>query len=99
MVALGKRSTDFLIWRESTSAKLTMFTFGLLENSKRSLSPFPPAPIPAIFNLSLGAIWPLPKTCRGTIIKPAAASEVSFRNFRRSNLLLFSILINQCLFL
>jgi hypothetical protein len=39
--------------------------------------------MPAIFNLSLGEIYPLPNTCRGTIKKPEAASAVLRMNFLR----------------
>ena len=54
---------------------VAIFTFLVLKNSARSLWPFPPAPIPATFRVSLGATNPLPKTCLGTIKKPVAASE------------------------
>jgi hypothetical protein len=42
-----------------------------------------------MFNLSLGAVNPLPITWRGTIKKPAAASEVFRINFLREELMLF----------
>jgi hypothetical protein len=40
----------------------------------------------AIFNLSLGAMYPLPNTCRGTIKNPVAAMALSLRNFLREAL-------------
>src|SRR5690606_226421 len=65
-----------------------MFTFGLLANDEISLSPLPPAPIPAIFSLSLGAINPgPPNTCLGTIINPAVANPAPLINFLRESLL------------
>src|SRR4030095_4134569 len=69
-----------------------MFTLELFENSARSLSPFPPAPIPAIFNLSLGATKPRPNTCLGTIKKPAPANEAFLINFLLEN---FSFIIES----
>src|SRR5688572_30648619 len=75
-----------------------MFTFGLLANELRSLSPLPPAPIPAIFNLSLGATKPLPRTWRGTIKKPAAATDEFLINLRRDSETLFFFFIGVFMF-
>ena len=46
--------------------------------------PIPPIPIPAIFNLSLGAVNPklLPIIDDGTIVKPAIDVVPTFKNLR-----------------
>ncbi len=54
-----------------------------------SEEPFPPAPIEAMFNLSLGAVYPFPNTCLGTIKKPPAARAELLIKFRQVDL--FSI--------
>ena len=45
-----------------------------LDTPSISLRPLPPAPMAAMFSLSLGAGIPRPRTWRGTIIKPAPAA-------------------------
>jgi hypothetical protein len=72
---------------QSTSEKATTLLAPLLKELKRSDCPFPPAPMAAMFSLSLGAVYPFPMTCLGTIKKPAAASELFLRKF----LLLFCL--------
>jgi hypothetical protein len=56
-LAFGKRSLDFAARLSSTSQSATILTFGLLKIVEDRLT-FAAAPIPAIFNLSLGAINP-----------------------------------------
>ena len=62
----------------STSHRKAIFAFScgtnaffssshLLINPAQSLVPFPPAPIVAIYNVSLGAVNPRPNTWRGTM--------------------------------
>src|SRR5690242_14896114 len=62
-----------------------MLTLGLVENSFRSPPPLPPAPMPAMFSLSLGAMKPRPNTWRGTMMKLPAAREAPFTNSLREN--------------
>src|SRR5438270_9488329 len=51
----------------------------------RSTAPCPPTPMPAILSFSLGGVTPSPpNTCRGTIVKLAAAAPAAFKNRRRS---------------
>ena len=57
----------------STSHRNPISAFPDCAKLLRSLWPFPPTPIPAIINRSLGAKNPGPPiTCRGTIITPVA---------------------------
>ena len=42
-----------------------------------------PEPIIPILSLSLGGMYPFPKTCRGTMLMPPAAIKVFFKNARR----------------
>jgi hypothetical protein len=69
----------------STSQSATTFSAPLLKALLISDHPLPPAPMAAIFNLSLGAIKPFPSTCLGTIKKlPAARAPVFRKSLRRS---------------
>ena len=59
----------------STSHSATTFSFPSSEAYHKSDVPLPPTPIPAIFNLSLGDVYPSPpRTYLGTIKKLEAAS-------------------------
>jgi hypothetical protein len=66
--------------------------------SNIAFPPLPPAPIPAMFSLSLGATNPLPNTWRGTIKKPPAARVVSLIKFLREEALGEFSVIEQSFF-
>src|SRR5687768_6344482 len=67
--------------RSSTSHKKDISALPLFAKLEMSLSPLPPTPMPATYNISLGALYPLPKTNRGTIVKAAAAIPAFLINF------------------
>jgi hypothetical protein len=51
---------------------------------RRLVKPFPPTPIPAMFNLSLGGLCPNPAiTFDGRIVIPAVAVAAAPKNFLR----------------
>ena len=59
----------------------------------RTSKPLPPMPIPAMFNLSEGAIFPtlLPRTRLGTSVKTTVAAAVFSKNSRLDITSLFII--------
>src|SRR6266545_5977702 len=54
-----------------------------LDRLIRLARPMPPTPTPAMLSVSLGAVNPRPRTCRGTIAKPAVGRPTLLTNFRR----------------
>jgi hypothetical protein len=55
----------------------------------------PPTPTAATFKVSLGAVKPRPSTCRGTIMKPADATETCSTKRRRE--ILAIVHVSNCL--
>src|SRR5262245_15242197 len=49
----------------------------------RLVRPMPPTPTPAMFNRSLGAVKPWPRTWRGTIVKAAVEAATLVTKSRR----------------
>src|SRR5688500_6707390 len=50
---------------------------------RRLVRPMPPTPTPAMLRRSLGGVWPLPSTCRGTMVSPAAVVPAVAMKSRR----------------
>src|SRR5690606_41706148 len=70
--------------RRSSDLRKTILALALSAKLVRSLSPLPPTPIPAIYNVSLGATKPFPpSTKRGTMVNAVAATPACRRKLRR----------------
>src|SRR5688572_18558925 len=52
----------------------------------RLVRPMPPTPMPAILRRSLGATWPRPSTCRGTMVTAAVVAATLVTKSRLDSL-------------
>src|SRR3989441_7716909 len=59
-----------------------------------SFAPMPPTPMQATSTVSLGARWPRPSTCRGTMVnaKPAPTSPTNLRLEMRLRAMILALL-------
>ena len=77
----GNCSLMVFALRSSTSQRATIFALFEAKLLLKFPAPLPPIPIAAIPNLSLGATYPRPRTCLGTIKNAAEPAKDFLRNF------------------